>query len=242
MTLLSYIGKIMVKSTIQNLNRGMSNGNDESHEAEAKEENVGYMCRLFLDNITISCIGASIVVAAALIGYFEGWSFITTLYWCIITGTTVGYGDFSPTKIVTKWIAFFLIPCLVTLFGMLLARLSDLFVNREVEKINASIFEREVTAEDLAKMDADGDSIVTELEFVVYMLKELDKIDQTLVDKLHDLYSGLDPDSDGISSEDLKAKLQKRLKLTRVQSLKKYEHNLLPDQVVVSTYSGESHV
>jgi len=33
-----------------------------------------------------------------LVGRLEKWSWADTIYWTIITATTVGYGDFRPTK------------------------------------------------------------------------------------------------------------------------------------------------
>lgn len=243
MTFINYIGEAMVNTTVKNLNGGHhEHDKDSRYESHEQRNDSDDSFPLFRERVVLFCTIASIVCAAGFIGYFERWSFIETLYWCIITGTTVGYGDFSPTKSETKWIAFFLLPCLVVIFGMLLARLSDVVINKEIDKINAKVFEREVTAEDLAKMDADDDEVVTELEFVVYMLKELDKIDQALVDKLHELYAGLDPDSDGINNDDLKIKLQDRLRQSRLEALTKYESNLLQDRVVSTQSDATNNV
>jgi voltage-gated potassium channel len=53
---------------------------------------------------------------------FEDWSFIEALYFSIVTLTTVGYGDFSPTTTGTQ---IFTIVYILTGFGVLVALLTS---------------------------------------------------------------------------------------------------------------------
>ena len=65
---------------------------------------------LFLDHRTRPIfIYAAIVIGigAALYHWLEGWSWLDSIYFVIITLTTIGYGDFSPTKPITKLITIF---------------------------------------------------------------------------------------------------------------------------------------
>lgn len=50
---------------------------------------------------------AMIGIGAALYHWLEGWSWLDSIYFVIITLTTIGYGDFSPTKPITKLITIF---------------------------------------------------------------------------------------------------------------------------------------
>lgn len=46
-------------------------------------------------------------VGAGLYHWLEGWSWLDSVYFVVITLTTIGYGDFYPTKPATKVITIF---------------------------------------------------------------------------------------------------------------------------------------
>jgi hypothetical protein len=48
-----------------------------------------------------------IVIGALLYHWLEGWGWLDSFYFVVITLTTIGYGDFSPTTPVTKLITIF---------------------------------------------------------------------------------------------------------------------------------------
>ena len=52
---------------------------------------------------TFIVIGAG----AALFHWLEGWSWLDSFYFVVITFTTIGYGDFAPTMPLTKLITIF---------------------------------------------------------------------------------------------------------------------------------------
>ena len=46
-------------------------------------------------------------IGAVLFHWLEGWSWLDSFYFVVITLTTIGYGDFSPTTPMTKLITIF---------------------------------------------------------------------------------------------------------------------------------------
>lgn len=48
-----------------------------------------------------------ILIGVVIYHYLEGWSWVDSLYFVVITLTTIGYGDFTPTTDLTKLITVF---------------------------------------------------------------------------------------------------------------------------------------
>jgi hypothetical protein len=48
-----------------------------------------------------------VLVSSAIFHWLEGWSWLDSIYFVVVTFTTIGYGDFSPTTPLTKIITIF---------------------------------------------------------------------------------------------------------------------------------------
>ncbi len=66
--------------------------------------------------------GALVLTGTLFYWRFEDWTIIESLYFCIVTLTTVGYGDFAPT---TPGTQIFTIVYILTGFGVLVALLTS---------------------------------------------------------------------------------------------------------------------
>ena len=56
-----------------------------------------------------------VISLGQLVGYIENWNRFDSLYWSLITATTVGYGDFRPMKKASK-----LLSTIIAIVGMIL--------------------------------------------------------------------------------------------------------------------------
>lgn len=64
--------------------------------------------------------------------YLEGWDYVDSLYFSIITLTTIGYGDFSPQTTEGKLFTIFYI---ILGVGMILAFINTVYNHYEKERI-----------------------------------------------------------------------------------------------------------
>jgi len=250
---LGFIGQSLVQAQMISLEKMNEKGNrtndrdtnedrrnSETHsqqlqiDANANENQQPQTQTKFTDNlkqITLAPLPIliMIILGSVIVGSVEKWTWLDSIYWCIITGTTVGYGDKTPKSEQMRWFSIIFIPISVGVISAALGRIANVFVEREIQKANEKLLKSELTLEDLEDMDPDGDGEVSLLEFVEFMLKSMKKVDQPLLDDLHDQFNKLDADgSGGLQKDDLELLAERKLAERRDRALKNYKHNLLP--------------
>ena len=145
-----------------------------------------------------------IVLCAVGIGHFEGWDLIDSLYYCAITTTTIGDGDLSPHGEGTRLFAVVLLPLAVVVLGKVLGGVASVYIDRKTRKAEKEFLSRELTMEDLAVMDEDGDGSVQMGEFLSFMLVAMQKVSAEEIEELKELFRTLDADGGGtLQKEDL---------------------------------------
>ena len=68
---------------------------------------------------------------------FEDWTIIQSLYFCVVTLTTVGFGDFSPTSDGTQLFTIFYILTGLGILVALLASVAEHYIEQKSERTSA---------------------------------------------------------------------------------------------------------
>ena len=66
-------------------------------------------------------MGFVIVVLGLIVGRKESWTRFEALYWSFVTSTTLGYGDFRPTKKISKILSILIAFTGIILSGLMVA-------------------------------------------------------------------------------------------------------------------------
>ncbi|KAE8911569.1 hypothetical protein PF005_g14917 [Phytophthora fragariae] len=144
------------------------------------------------------------ILAGLIVGAIEGWPVLDCFYYTLITITTVGFGDLSPTSKSARIYAIFYLPLAVVTvahgIGSILNELSA-----------RSVMKTKISMKELLDMDADGDGKVSQLEYLCYMLVKLNKADQDDIDGIIAQFHKLDRDGSGELDHDDLERLDREL-------------------------------
>ena len=148
-------------------------------------------------------LGIAVSMAYA-IGRSSGWNLYQTVYYYIITGCTIGYGELTPETQLERFFGIFFVPLAVSVTGYALAYVADSIVdNLQQKAFNSRVtLHKELTVDDLRILDVDGDGTVTYTEFLEFMLLAMKKVDPDLLDALREYFDKLDVTNTGVLSKD----------------------------------------
>jgi len=132
-----------------------------------------------------------------------GYNFVQALYWAVITGTTVGFGDLTPDSDGAMIFLIFYIPVSMTFFMKMVGALqAELRGGEDLE----NILGLELSDELIGQIDKSGDGEVSKDEWLRAVLIALHKVDEDLCDLILDHFDELDVTKDGaLDADDLKA-------------------------------------
>ena len=158
-------------------NAAMQKEARQEEEMKKKEEKKGSFARDVWEIIKIeSPLILVLFMLSSPVVYLEGWDFVMGIYWMFITGTTIGFGDLSPTNTWSKVISNIYLPLAAAVFGEMLAQIAAAYIERCSDEIEDAFLDRALEKGDLEKMDLDNNEIVKPYEFLSYMLVTLGKV------------------------------------------------------------------
>jgi len=153
--------------------------------------------------LIISTVALIFVIGlgAGMVHVTEGFDLLDSIYWSVVTCSTVGYGDLAPKgRSMKVFTAFF------TLIGTFLVvsslgRFADVFIEHHQKKRSENILRKQLTLSTLTEMDTAGCGTVTQQEFLEYMLCKMGKCCTEDLIKIKEQFDTLDVDGTGFLDE-----------------------------------------
>ena len=170
-----------------------------------------------------------------IIGHNEGWSFIDSIYYCVVTTTTIGYGDRVPQHEAMKLFAVLFIPLSVGAMGHFLGTVANFIIEQRRKAYDKRLWKHELTLQDLYCMSETG--VVTELDFVIFMLQAMKKVDRELIDHIRHHFRVLDVTrSNTLCRDDLELTAKKKLRSVKTKlRMSAYRQSILKSSSIISS-------
>jgi len=147
------------------------------------------------------------VVFGLLFRYIEAdqhWTVWDGIYFTIITGSTVGYGDVVPKSVGGRWAAVFFLPVAVIFVSTKLSQAANILLGKSEDNKMKELLNADLSIEALLSMDTNGDGEITEFEFIKFMMATAGMVDEDTLDSLYQRFKEMDVDGNGcLTPEDI---------------------------------------
>jgi hypothetical protein len=209
---LDYAGS--VAATLRNGNNG--GGGDSRHDRDEVAVNTMYgledhelillqeestnfksdFCKTFCKTIPLM---VALIVPPLIMGYDEQWSVLSSLYFTVVTASTVGYNDIVPKNTYMKLIAVFYMPICIYVMARTFSKLTIVYLRHKSKATEQEYYNRNLSDTDFESMDIEeNEGSVGYDEFLVFMLVAMGKVSPEDIQKMEELYQRLDADIDGV--------------------------------------------
>lgn len=97
-----------------------------------------------------------ILIGAVVVGPIEGWTLLESIYFAVVSLTTVGFGDYFPTQTASIWFCIFWLPFSVGFMSLFLGNVASFYIklsDRNIQRIERRMRRRLQQAKDRAEME-----------------------------------------------------------------------------------------
>ncbi|KAL3912668.1 MAG: hypothetical protein SGILL_006793 [Bacillariaceae sp.] len=138
-----------------------------------------------------------LLIGGLIMAKLEGWNWTDSIYYSIITGSTIGFGDVFPQSPRGRLWGIFFIPLAVAAAGDVLGSIGSSLIERRQAAVFKELMSRDISVENLLTMDEDGSGQVSREEYVRFMLQEMGLVEPEEFDELYGQFERLDADGSG---------------------------------------------
>ncbi|XP_057461509.1 two-pore potassium channel 1-like [Actinidia eriantha] len=166
---------------------------------EIETNKARYKCFLvFVSLLVLVAVGTIFLMAV------EKLDLVDAFYCVCSTVTTLGYGDKSFSTKAGRVFAIIWILMSTTCLAQFFLYIAELYTETRQRKLIDWVLTRKMTKEDLEAADLDNDRVVGAVEFVIYKLKEMGKINHEDISLVMEEFENLDVDQSGtLSASDI---------------------------------------
>ena len=150
--------------------------------------------------LVIATVGMVVVMC------LESLSFTDAFYFVSISATTVGFGDVHPTRDCTKLFSVFWLILLTLGLGNAISEYQTYKLETINFKARKRVLHKKWTKRDFLKFDPDQDGVITEADFIVRILLDMELVSRNQIDAISAQFRERDVDHSGaITMSDFKA-------------------------------------
>ena len=146
--------------------------------------------------VAIQCMFAAVFTRLV-----PGLDFGTAMYHCLVTATTVGYGDVPIPSAAAKMWGIFHITISVSLIAAIIGSVGELAQRRDADAHKVNLLSGTLNVELMKSLDTDGNG-VDKFKFVTGMLMKLHVLSEEDVEPFVRLFEEMDADGSGMLTEE----------------------------------------